>query len=224
MTTACFGLASVPFSRGNPASRSLERRLTGTRPSSSRATAASSSATATGHADVVLAAKLRPDVVLLDVSMPGPGGIEVTQRILQRSPATRVLILTVHEDASLLKGALRVGAAGYIVKRAVQSELISALRAVAAGEMYVHPSMTRSLVRLTGSAPGGSLPRDTELTRRELDVLRLVAQGHTNRQVAEELGIGIRTVETHRANVMGKLGLETRIDLVRYALDHKLVS
>ena len=179
---------------------------------------------ADGDTAVRLAAELEPDVALLDISMPGPGGIEVTKRILKRSPATRVLILTVHEDASLLKGALHAGAAGYIVKRAVQSELINALQAVAAGEMYVHPSMTRSLVRLSGSTPGGSLPRDTELTRRELDVLRLVAQGHTNRQVAEELGIGIRTVETHRANVMGKLGLETRIDLVRYALDHKLVT
>ena len=179
---------------------------------------------ADGDAAVSLAGELQPDVALLDISMPGPGGIEVTKQILQRSPATRVLILTVHEDASLLKGALRVGAAGYIVKRAVQSELINALRAVAEGEMYVHPSMTRNLVRMTGTAHGGGAPRASELTPRELDVLRLVAQGHTNRQVADELGIGVRTVETHRANLMGKLGLETRIDLVRYALDHKLVT
>lgn len=177
-----------------------------------------------GAAAVRLAASLHPDIVLLDISMPGPGGVEVAKQILERSPATRILILTVHEDASLLKGALRVGVAGYIVKRAVQSELINALHAVANGEMYIHPSMTRSLVRLSGPAHGGILPREIELTRRELDVLRLVAQGHTNRQVAEELGIGVRTVETHRSNLMSKLGLETRIDLVRYALDHKFVS
>ncbi len=173
-----------------------------------------------GDSDEALAqvVQLKPDVALLDVSMPGCGGIEVTRAIRRVHPDTRVLILTVHEDEGLLREAMRAGAAGYIVKRAMESELIDALRAIWKGELYVHPSMLRGLLQ-DGAALGAGGPQNSveELTPRETEVLRHVAHGYTNRQTAERLGISVRTVESHRANVMGKLGLSSRVELVRYA-------
>mgnify|MGYP001137931491 CR=1 FL=1 len=179
---------------------------------------------ADGYEAIRLAEELRPDVVLLDISMPGPGGIEVTRRLRQRIPQTRVLILTVHEDESLLLEALRVGAAGYIIKRAVESELINAIHAVWRGDLYVHPAMTRALLRdLQPSAIPEESPPEP-LTPREVEVLRLVAQGYTNRQIAEALNISVRTVETHRANLTAKLHLNSRVELVRYAREHGLLE
>ena len=173
-----------------------------------------------GDSDEALAqvVQLQPDVALLDVSMPGCGGIGVTRAIRRVHPDTRVLILTVHEDEGLLREAMRAGAAGYIVKRAMESELIDALRAIWKGDFYVHPSMLRGLLQ-DGAALGAGGPQNSveELTPRETEVLRHVAHGYTNRQTAERLGIGVRTVESHRANVMGKLGLRSRVELVRYA-------
>jgi len=167
---------------------------------------------------------LRPDVVLLDISMPGLGGIQVTRQLKEALPDVRVLILTVHEDETLLREAMRAGAAGYITKRAIESELISAIHAVWRGDLYVHPAMTRALLKdiSPSPAPGESLVES--LTPREIDVLRLIAQGYTNRQAAEVLGISVRTVESHRANVMGKLGLRGRVELVRYARKHGLLE
>ncbi|MFQ5854459.1 MAG: response regulator [Anaerolineae bacterium] len=172
---------------------------------------------ADGYETLRRAQKLGPDVVLLDISMPGPGGIEVTRQVKQELPDTRVLILTVHEDTSLLQEAMRAGAAGYIVKRAVESELINAIRAVWRGDLYVHPAMTRALLKDLTPSPTSDEDPVEPLTPREIEVLRLIAQGYTNRQIAETLTISIRTVETHRANLMGKLGLRSRVELVRYA-------
>ena len=174
-----------------------------------------------GPTAIKLAAKLRPDVVLLDLSMPGPGGIEVTRALHETVPDTRVLVLTVHEDDNLLREALQAGASGYIVKRAVESELTNAIRAVARGELYVHPAMTRAL--LTPVAPRPAKKRDPEsLSPRETEVLRLIVQGYTNTQIATELVLSVRTVESHRANLMGKLGLQNRVELVRWATAQKL--
>ncbi len=167
---------------------------------------------------------LLPDVLLLDISMPGLGGIEVTRQVRRTFPQVRVLILTVHEDESLLQEALRAGAAGYIVKRAVESELINAIRAVWRGDVYIHPSMTRALLKEVVSPPSAARPPQEPLTPRETEVLRLVALGYTNRQIAEQLGISVRTVESHRANIAGKLGLRSRVDLVRYAREQGLLD
>jgi two-component system response regulator NreC len=167
--------------------------------------------------------ELRPDVVLLDMSMPGPGGIETTRQIRAAIPETHVLILTIHEDKALLRASLEAGAAGYVPKRALEAELINAIHAVQRGDLYVHPAMTRSLLKDVAS-PHPTTEEVEPLTPRETEVLRLLAQGHTNRQTAEVLGISVRTVETHRANILGKLGLRGRVDLVRYAMDHGLLE
>jgi two-component system, NarL family, response regulator NreC len=187
-----------------------------------------------GEQAVRQADALRPDVVLMDVSMRGGGGIEATRAIRERHPAMRVLILTVHDESSMLQEAVRAGAAGYIIKGAVEQELMSAIRAVARGDMYVHPAMTRAL--LTGTrTPMASPEGQTESAQeqspateapspREARVLGLVARGHTNRQIAELLDLSVRTVETHRANLMAKLGLHSRAELVRYAADRGLLD
>jgi two-component system response regulator NreC len=169
-----------------------------------------------------LASELRPDIVLLDISMPGPGGIEVTRRLKEALPELRVLILTAHEDESMLREAVQVGAAGYIIKRAVESELINAIHSVWRGDLYVHPAMTRALLKETSLFPVSAEPAVESLTPREIEVLRLIAKGYTNGQIAKELNLSVRTVESHRANLMGKLELRSRVELVRYAMEHGL--
>ena len=179
---------------------------------------------ADGQTAARLAEELRPDVALLDLSMPGLDGIQVTRQLKQTLPETRTLILTVHEDEGLLREAIKAGASGYIVKRAVESELISAIRAICAGSLYVHPSLTRALLKeISPSLVPDENPSEP-LTAREIEVLRLIAQGHTNRQVADVLHISVRTVESHRANLMSKLGLSSRAELVRYAMEHNLLE
>jgi two-component system response regulator NreC len=172
-----------------------------------------------------LAEKLQPDVVLLDLNMPGPGNIEVTRRIIEVAPRSKVLILTAYEENGMVREVLKAGASGYIIKRAVESELLNAIRAVHRGEVYVHPFMMRALLAPPVREPAPDKKReDIPLTPREVEVLRLIAQGYTNRQIAESLELSVRTVESHRANVMGKLGLRTRVQLVRYAAEHKLIE
>lgn len=169
-----------------------------------------------------LAGELRPDVILLDVSMPGVGGIEVARQLGETWPGARVLILTVHEDKQLLQKAIQAGALGYITKRAIKSELINAIHAVWRGDMYIHPTMTRALLKDTPPTPSTGDDLVEPLTPREIQVLRLIAQGHTNSQTAEILCISARTVESHRANIMDKLGARGRVELVRYAMKHGL--
>jgi len=177
-----------------------------------------------GHETLRLARELRPDVVLLDISMPGPGGIEITRELKDAQPDTRVLILTVHEDENLLQKAIHAGASGYVTKRAIKTELINAIHAVWRGDLYIHPTMTRAL--LADQSPSPSTDEDLvePLTPRETEVLRLIARGHTNRQAAEMLCISVRTVESHRANIMDKLGVRGRVELVRYAMNHELLE
>ncbi|MBN1976083.1 MAG: response regulator transcription factor [Anaerolineae bacterium] len=173
--------------------------------------------------------ELRPDVVLLDISMPGPGGIEVTKQLKDMLPQTRVLILTVHKDERLLQEAIRAGASGYVTKNALEPELINAIHAVHRGDLYVHPTMTRALLQSL-EQPAQKPPSSARegaveaLTSREIEVLHLIAQGYTNRQAADKLGISVRTVETHRANIMGKLNVSGRVELVRYAMEHGLLD
>ena len=183
----------------------------------------------TGEEALHMAESLRPDVVLLDVSMPGLSGIEVTREMKARFPDMRVLILTVHEDETLLREALRAGAAGYIVKRAVEEELIAAILAVWRGDLYVHPAMTRALLqdvaeRQREEAASRGENQLAQLTPREREVLRLIALGYTNRQIADKLCISVRTVETHRSNLTDKLGTRSRAQLVRIAREHGLLD
>jgi len=181
---------------------------------------------ADGSEALRLAAELHPDVALVDISMPYPagGGIETTRRLKDILPDIRVLILTVHEDEGLLHEALRAGAVGYIVKRAAESELVNAVHAVWRGDLYIHPAMTRALLKDVAAPPVASQGTLESLTPRELEVLRLLAKGYTNRQIAEVLSVSARTVEGHRANVMSKLDLHSRVELTTYAEEHGLLE
>lgn len=173
---------------------------------------------------------MRPDLILLDLTMPGLGGLDVLRTLDDIAPDSRVLVLTMHDDRSYLQQALALGAAGYLVKKAVDSELLNAIRAVMRGERYVHSAMMDKLLALeneqpaaAGAASGGS-DRWGELSNREMDVLKLVALGHTNSEIAERLSISVKTVETYRARGMEKLGVSTRAQLVRDALTHGILT
>lgn len=177
-----------------------------------------------GAQALLLARQVEADVIILDISMPDMGGFEAARLMLAERPALRILLLTVHEDTCLLREAIDMGASGYIIKRAIETELMTAVRAVARGDLYVHPSLMRELIEdERPQRPRSGIGAET-LTYREVEVLRLIAQGCTNRQIADQLGISIRTVETHRANLMGKLELRGRVELVRYAMQHGLLD
>jgi two-component system, NarL family, response regulator NreC len=170
-----------------------------------------------------LAEALHPDTVLLDISMPPESGLQTTRRLKERHPEIVVLLLTMHEDESLLHAALRAGASGYLIKRAEGAEILQALHTVSHGDIYVHPAMTRALLHQPVKAASRAGLPAIPLTHREPDVLRLLAKGNTNRQIADLLGLSPRTIENHRANLMGKLGLASRVDLVNYAEEHDLL-
>lgn len=180
------------------------------------------------HSAVSQTVEKRPDVVLMDISMPDSGGIEATRRIKQLVPETKVLIMTVHEDKGLMQEAIRAGAMGYILKRAIKSELVNAIQAVMRNELYLHPAMARLLFlqpQPIQSLPDPRLipePLET-LTFRELEVLRLIARGYTNNQAAEQLHISVRTVEYHRGNLTAKLNLRSRSELIKYAEEKGLI-
>lgn len=176
----------------------------------------------TGEETLRLAEELRPDVVLLDIGMPGESGIETVRRLKAELPALKVLFLTMHEEEGMLLEALGAGGDGYLIKRADEAEIIQAIRAVRRGDVYVHPAMTRALLSQAETTGRPQEPVEP-LTSREIDVLRLLARGNTNRQIAELLALSVRTVESHRANLMGKLGLSSRVELVTYAEEHGLL-
>ena len=168
-------------------------------------------------------AMLRPDLVLRDITMPHESGIRGAQRLKEAHPAVQVLFLTMHEDEGLLHEALRTGAAGYVIKRAEESEILRAIHAVSRGDIYVHPAMTRALLHQPVTTEHRRGAPVIPLTSREIEVLRLLAKGNTNRQIAGLLALSMRTVENHRANLMGKLGLTSRVELVNFAEEHNLL-
>jgi two-component system response regulator NreC len=174
---------------------------------------------------VAQAVEKHPDVVLMDISMPDSGGIEATRRIKQLVPEARILILTVHEDKGVMQEVIRSGAMGYILKRAVKSELVNAIHAVMRNELYLHPAMARLLLLDPPTTPALKVPDPipVPLTTREIEVLRLIAQGYTNNRAAEILSISVRTVEYHRSNLTDKLNLHSRVDLMRYAEENGLI-
>lgn len=177
-----------------------------------------------GHAALRLAAELQPDIVLMDISMPGLSGIEATRRLGEISPKTRVLALTVHEDEGMLREMIRAGAFGYIIKRAVESDIIHAIHAVAQGHMYVYPALTSALLKDLSPHVASDQVSQEALTPREINVLRLLARGYTNRQIAQELNLSQRTIEGHRSSLVSKLGFSSRVELMNYAEEHGLLE
>src|SRR3954449_11938249 len=160
----------------------------------------------------------KPDVVILDLNMPGPRtSLDIIPEVAEVSPGTRVVVLTMQEDPAFARRALRGGAMGYVLKEAADEELVHAVRLASEGQTYLHPRLGAALA----AAPDG--PPD-DLTERELDVLRLIALGHTNVEIAGHLHLSVRTVETHRAHIQQKLRRSARAELVRYALERGLVN
>jgi two-component system response regulator NreC len=178
---------------------------------------------ANGSEVMHLAGELHPDLILLDITMPQESGVKIAQRLKEVHPEIKVLFLTMHEDEALLHEALRTGAAGYVIKRAEEAEILQAIHAAMRGDIYVHPAMTRALLNQPVTSEHRRGVPANPLTRREIDVLRLLARGNTNRQIAELLTLSMRTVENHRANLMGKLGLTSRVELVNFAEEHDLL-
>lgn len=172
---------------------------------------------------VVLAIAERPDVFVMDVGLPDGSGITATIDVRRASPNTRVLVLTVHDDIAYLRRAFEAGADGYLVKEAADVELVQAVRQVAAGRQYVHPTLGAALLapNAPGARPGGP---GGELSERESDVLRSIALGMTNTEIAEQLRMSVRTVETHRAHIQQKLDLRSRAELVRFAREAGLLD
>jgi two-component system response regulator NreC len=171
------------------------------------------------------ARELQPDVVLMDLTMPGPPSGDVIREVLRACPQTRVLVLTMHDDPAYLASAMAAGAAGYVVKKVADSELLSAIRAVHAGRTFV--DLTQSLdtppraVR-SGARAAGERPKD--LSRREREVLRLLAQGYSNQQIATQINVSVKTVETHRTRLSEKLGLKGRAELYRFAVESGILA
>lgn len=164
----------------------------------------------------------KPDVAILDNSMPKLTGLQVAREIKQQVPEVNVLILSMHDDERYLYEALRVGAGGYVLKRAADQDLVRAVRAVNDGEPFLTDDAQRSLVKAWMES--GEEPRRDKLTDRELEVVKLIAEAHTNKQIAEILGLSEKTVESHRSNILNKLGMSDRVELVRYAVRRGLIE
>jgi len=158
------------------------------------------------------------DVVIMDISMPHVNGAEATIKLRRLCPDIKVLALSVHEDSSYLRQLLEAGASGYVLKRSAAETLIQAIRLVADGGVYLDPAIAGKVVgsMLGTVAPGA--PPDVELSEREADVIRLIARGYSNKEIAVQLGLSVKTVETYKARAMDKLGLDSRVAIVRYAL------
>jgi DNA-binding NarL/FixJ family response regulator len=178
---------------------------------------------ADGAQALVAVAEHQPDIVLMDIAMPGMDGLEATSRIVKQSPATRVIILSVHRSEELVRSAFQVGASGYLLKAAAVSELQDALRAVSHGKTYVSPSIRKTYDDLRRGERKANVNPIQQLTARQRDVLRLIAEGLTSRQIAHSLRIHVKTVDSHRTALMKRLGIHAVAGLVRYAIRHGLV-
>jgi two-component system response regulator NreC len=180
-----------------------------------------------GSAEEALRAvrEVKPDVVLMDVAMPGMSGIEATRRIKEADPDVAVLALTMHEDEQYFFEMLNAGASGYIPKRAAPDDLVSAIHVVSQGNVFLYPSLAKLLVKdfVRREEVGGDSVADI-LTPREREVLTYIAEGYTNREIAEELVISHKTVDRHRENIMRKLNLHSRVELVKYAIEKGFIT
>jgi two-component system response regulator NreC len=175
-----------------------------------------------GYSLLKLIAEFKPDIVLMDISMPGLSGLEATHQVREISPMTRVLALTVHEDEDMVREMIRAGAHGYIIKRAIEADLIQAIRVVMQGYIYIYPTLTRALVQDLSPHNRNIETSYEALTPREIDVLLLLARGYTNRQIAQELHLSPRTIEGNRSNLVSKLGTKSRVEMMNYVEEHDL--
>jgi DNA-binding NarL/FixJ family response regulator len=179
---------------------------------------------ADGAEAIELAARTRPDVLLMDIAMPGLGGLEAAAEIHRAQPEVRILVLSQYDNPEYVRRFLRLGAAGYVLKRAAGSELVAAIHAAHRGGLVIDPAVAREAIGDgAGDAAAEADPYET-LTDREKQVLKLVADGRSNKEVAEVLGISVKTAMTHREHVMQKLGLHSRTDLIRFALRHGIIT
>lgn len=174
-----------------------------------------------GRTALKLATELDPDIAVIDISMPGLSGTRLSEQLRLTCPNCKILALTVHEDRSYLRQLLAIGVVGYVLKRSATDELIKAIRVVAAGGVYLDPSIAG---KIFGSgrpgAPDQIFADHADLSEREIEVLKLTAAGHSNKAVASQLDIAVKTVETYKARALEKLGFQSRVELVRYALTH----
>ena len=172
-----------------------------------------------GRTALRLAHELTPDVVLMDVSMPEMNGLRATERLAEELPAVRVVALTRHTDRGYMQQLLQAGAAGYVLKQSDPAVLLQAVRSVAAGGSYLDPAITgKALEGYFGRKPGGRTVAELKLSDRESEVLRQIALGYSNKEIAAGLSLSVKTVEAHKANAMRKLEMTSRIDIVRYAI------
>jgi two-component system response regulator NreC len=169
--------------------------------------------------------ELKPDVVIMDVAMPGMSGIEATRQIKEANPDTAVLALTMYEDEQYFFEMLNAGASGYIPKRAAPDDLVSAIRVISQGNVFLYATLAKFLMKDMAERSGsGSASVADELTPREREVLTYIAEGYTNREIAEALSISVKTVDRHRENIMQKLNLHNRVELVKYAIEKGLIT
>ena len=180
----------------------------------------------TGTEAVAMVDELHPDAVLMDIQMPDLNGIEATKIIKEKSPETAVLALTMHEDDHYFFEMLHAGASGYVLKRAAPDEVVQAIRTVCRGEVFLHPMMAKRLVTdyINRADKNESEKAYSNLTPREQEVLTLIAEGYSNAEIANDLYISIKTVDRHRENIMRKLNMHSRIDLVKYAIRTGLID
>ncbi len=172
-----------------------------------------------------MAAELRPDVVLMDIAMPRLNGLEATRQIKRDHPEVAVLMLTMHDNEEYVRQVLAAGASGYVLKRAAASELVAAIRAVHRGEAVLSPGITRVLIQdLIGRDSAEHEAAGDDLTPREREVLQLIAEGYTSKEIAEMLSLSVKTVQAHRASLMQKLDLHDRGDLIKYAIQKRIIE
>ena len=176
-----------------------------------------------GREAVEKAQELTPDVIVMDIAMPSMDGLEATRRITKKDPRVKVLVLTQHDNKEYILSAVKAGSAGYVPKRALGSELVSAIRAVHKGDSFLYPSAATALIEDYRQQVERKEPYD-RLTAREREVLKLLAEGHTSRETADILVISLKTVLGHRTKIMGKLDIHNRTELIKYALRKGLVS
>jgi two-component system response regulator NreC len=175
-----------------------------------------------GREAIFEARSLKPDVILMDVVMPDGNGLEVIPTLLRERPETKILVLSMQDDPRYVREAFAAGASGYVLKEAADVEVVAAVREVAGGGRYVHPELGARLI--AADADAARRAEEDPLSDREREVLRLLALGYTNQEIAKQLFISVRTAETHRAHIMQKLRLSSRAELVRYALTHDLLE
>jgi two-component system response regulator NreC len=176
-----------------------------------------------GKEAVEKAQELLPDVVIMDIAMPGMDGLEATRRIMKKSPKMKVLVLTQHDNKEYILSVIKAGASGYVPKRALGSELVSAIRAVRQGDSFLYPSAATALIEDYRQQAKEEEPYD-QLTAREREILKLIAEGHTSREIADILIVSQKTVQGHRVKIMEKLNLHNRTELIKYAMRKGLVS